>query len=392
MLEKIVVFMISFLIFSNLFGYISAAHILPINNTHLFYITMLFTIYKIAKKPTISFFSNKFTIWIFFYLFVILLWYLFPESQYTVPELRRKILSILSALIFMILLYYDENYKIAQKAILVATIVSILNNIYEFINPFAFFPPDSTVGVFGRSAGFYLNPTISGAAILAGMLLSFDLVKNLLKPFFIIFVFIGVFLTFSRSDIIAFILIFILMVYKKKIKLKASVFIPIILMLIFSLSFSSLQNFIEYKYPSAYKNIINRIEWFTSPESHKDLSANERKEVAEAGLNLFFTHPFSGAGLAATRPGHWMHRVSTHNIYLNNMAELGIIGFFLYPLLILSITYKAAGKFKPIVHIFAIFALFIGFFTHNILDDLCFLFSFALISNITYKSQRTVLQ
>jgi len=195
---------------------------------------------------------------------------------------------------------------------------------------------------------------------------------------------VGVFLTFSRSAIVGFMLVYLYMTIKKKLDFKYMVFIPIILFVFFTLSLPFLTTYIEKNHSGGASNIINRVMWFTNPAEHADTSTSEREKVAAKAFKMFYDHPFVGSGLGSTV--HWNERVSTHNIYLTHTAEIGLLGLFIYPLLLYSIVLQARDETKITAGAFAIFTLFIGLFSHNLLDELYMLFAFALMANLSYKS------
>lgn len=385
-IDKILIFIISFLIFSNIINYLSHANMASLTTVHLFFLTVAFTFYLAVKKINLSFINIKLNWWILFYLCLILLWFILPHNDYSIEELRRKILSIAALFFFMVFIFYDgEEAKTVRQAVLFTTLLSIFNNIYEFINPYAFFPKYSDIGVFGRSAGFYYNPTISGGAIVLGTIMTITFIKKIYRIWFMLFAFIGVFLTFSRSAIVGFVLVYLAMTIKKQIDVRYMVIIPLVLFLVLSFSFPSLVKFVETTYGGSSSNIINRTLWFLDPVAHQDFSQNERQYVASKAMDMFADHPFFGAGLGSTL--HWDARVSTHNIYLTNMAEIGLLGILVYPLLIYAVFRQSKGEAKTVAAVFAMYTLFIGFFSHNILDELYFLFAFALVANLSYKSR-----
>lgn len=384
-IDRILIFIFSFLIFSNVINYISKANIFFLTSVHLFLLTAMITIYLILKKADHSFIHIKLNWWIVFYLCVILLWFIMPHNDFSVGELRRKILSIVSLLIFMVFIFYDDkDTSTVRLSILFATLLATFNNIYEFIHPFAFFPMYSEVGVIGRSAGFYIDPTISGGAIILGLILSVTFIKKSYRIWYMLFSSVGVFLTFSRSAIVGFMMIYLYMTIKKQLDFKYLVFIPIVMFVVFSFSLPFLTTYIEKNHSGGANNIINRVMWFTNPADHVDHSATERQEVAQKAFKMFANNSFFGAGLGSTV--HWDARVSTHNIYLTNMTEIGWLGLLIYPLLIFSITTQARGEIKKIAGTFALFTLFIGLFSHTLMDALYALFAFALMANLSYKS------
>lgn len=386
-IDKIFIFIITFLIFSNVVNYLSHAKMTSLTTVHLFLLTAVFTSYMVFKKPDFSFINIKLNWWILFYFSVILLWFILPHNEFTMPEFRRKMLSVMSIFIFMIFIFYDnKNISTVRQAVLFVTLLSIFNNIYEFINPTAFFPIGSGIGVFGRAAGFYLNPTISGGAIILGVILSFSIVPKVYRMWYIFFSFIGVFLTFSRSAIVGFVLVYLIMTLKKQLHFKYSVFIPILFFVVLSFSLPFLTQYIETTYKGNASNVINRAMWFINPVEHADHSTSQRGYVAMRAFNMFAEHPWIGNGLGSTT--HWDYIVSTHNMNLTNMAEFGLIGVFIYPLLLFSVIWRAKGNTRIVASTFIIFTFFISLFSHNILDELYFLFAFSLMANMSCKSQK----
>lgn len=384
-IDRILIFTLTFLIFSNVINYMSKANLFFLTSVHLFLLTAIIALYFVFKNSDPSFIHIKLNWWIVFYVCVILLWYILPHNEYSIEELRRKILSIASILIFMIFIYYDdENTSTVRQALLFTTLLATFNNIFEFMNPFAFFPIDSMIGVLGRSAGFYINPTISGGAIVLGTILSITYIKRSYRIWYMLFSSVGVFLTFSRSAIVGFMLVYLYMTIKRKLDFKYMVFIPIVLFVVFTLSLPFLTTYIEKNHSGGANNIINRIMWFTNPVEHADKSTSEREKVATKAFKMFTEHPFVGSGLGSTV--HWNERVSTHNIYLTHIAEIGLLGLLIYPLLLYSIILQARDETKITAGAFASFTLFIGFFSHNLLDELYMLFAFALMANLSYKS------
>jgi len=383
-IDKIFIFIISYLIFSNIVNYLSRENMTSLTSVHLFLLTAVFTSYMVFKKPDFSFIDIKLNWWIVFYLCMILLWFILPHNEFSIKDLQRKILSIASIFIFMIFIFYDDkNTSIVRKAVFVATLVAVFNNIYEFINPYAF----TDVILFpGRSSGFYLNPSVAGKVIVIGVILSMTILKKQYRTWFLFFSFVGVFLTFSRAAIIGLMIVYLYMLIKKQLDFKYSVFIPIVLFVVLSFSLPFLSSYVKTTHTAGASNVINRVMWFIDPTGHADHSTGERQYVANKAFDMLAKGPFLGAGLGSTK--HWDARVSTHNIYLTTSAEFGILGILIFPLLIYSIIQNARDEAAIIAGIFAIIILYMGFFAHTLLDELDILFAYALIANLSYKSQR----
>ncbi len=131
-------------------------------------------------------------------------------------------------------------------------------------------------------------------------------------------------------------------------------------------------------------NLINRLDFFSGKSERLDGSQTERLALAEGAFTAFADNPIIGKGLGYTE--HWNFRVSTHNMYLLFMVQFGIIGAFLYPLLIYSAVRNARNEARQLAKPFAVYFLMIGFTTHNVLDAYHLIIGLALMANMSYKS------
>ncbi|MEE9327311.1 MAG: O-antigen ligase family protein [Cocleimonas sp.] len=288
-----------------------------------------------------------------------------------------------------LLISFDDNkLTITRKAILTVTIFTIAGNIAEFFIPDLFSSLDSGYNITGRSAGLYLNANTSGEAIILGMILSYSMLDKKYRTFFLVASLLGVISTFSRTAIASWFVVVAILSYGKVIDKKniAMVLGSLVLVGIFIVPF--VIHYIETNLEAGtVTNLMTRLNFFSSKSQGLDGSQQQRLEVARAALENFANNPLIGAGIAHT--SHWEFPISTHNIYLKLMAEYGIIGVFLYPLLILSTVWKAKNEAVAIARAFSIYLLIIGFTTHNSLDEHHLLIAFAVMANLTYHSKTT---
>jgi O-antigen ligase len=288
-----------------------------------------------------------------------------------------------------LLISFDDNkLTVTRKAILTITIFTIAGNITEFFIPDLFSDLDSGYNITGRSAGLYLNANTSGEAIILGMILSYSMLDKKYRTFFLVASLLGVISTFSRTAIASWFIVVAILSYGKVIDKKniAMVLGSLVLVGIFIVPF--VIGYIEANLEAGtVKNLMTRLNFFSSKSQGLDGSQQHRLEVAKAALESFANNPLIGAGIAHT--SHWEFPISTHNIYLKLMAEYGIIGVFLYPLLILSTIWKAKNEVIAIARAFSIYLLIIGFTTHNSLDEHHLLIAFAVMANLTYRSKIT---
>ncbi len=324
--------------------------------------------------------------WLLFYTVIHLIWILLPHSYATAQDVGNRFISIMYLFTLASLLYFDdENLTTARKAILLVTLISIFNHIYELFVPDAFYALDSIKKIVGRSSGFYGNSTGAGEAIILGMILSYGLVPNRLKVPFLLFALLGVIPTFSRAAIAAWFIVVFILVVTQAIKKKEAVTIGGIVFLLVAVALPIFITFLDVFLGEEAANILGRLDFFSSKHSVSDASAQSRVSIAKAGFNAFADNPLLGGGLALTY--HWAHDISTHNIYLFHMAEFGIIGIFIYPLLLITLLLKSRGEARKTGIAFVAFLFIIGFTSHNVLDGFHTLLAIAVMASWAYKSR-----
>jgi O-antigen ligase len=251
--------------------------------------------------------------------------------------------------------------------------------IYDFAHPGDLYPIDTEGAVLGRAGAMFINPTMAGEAILHVFLLGCALTKNKYRlPLYLVSG-AGILLTFSRSSIIAWLLIFVILVYRRSLPKSAVITMAMVLGVSVVLlgSFESYLNS-RQELDAASSNILARLNFFSS-YSFNDDSSEERADVIRAGWDLFLGNPVFGGGAGATL--FWSQRGSTHNQVLLFAAEYGVIGIGMWVWL-LAILWKGRffedrGLQLAMVFLFA----FMSLFTHQMLDSSFFwLTTFALIS------------
>jgi O-antigen ligase len=94
-----------------------------------------------------------------------------------------------------------------------------------------------------------------------------------------------------------------------------------------------------------------------------DASALERNDALQIGLQAFYASPFLGHGIGHTF--EWAFRVSTHNMYLLLLAEMGVIGCLLYVGLLAAAGLSGRGEALLLTFLFALASVF----SHNMLDQ-----------------------
>jgi len=310
-------------------------------------------------------------------------WLLFQPSQSEIvwQEFHTRILSVLFVIVLLCLFSREDTQLWARYATLVAVLMGVGINLFEVFNPLKFSE------VMGRSAGLYINPNQSAVALILGMIITVGLLPHRYRMLFLVVVGLGVFLTFSRAAIIGWLITFFVIVKTGQISLRRSLSVGCaVLAITFAVAVWKWDT-VQYQLEDLgvlNKNVLSRIDWFNDMKS-SDLSTVERKEVAELGWTMFSDSPVLGNGVGASID--WSFERSSHNEYLNLMVDHGILGLFILPLLVLATAWRARGKVRQIAVTFAVFILFWGFFSHNVLSERHILMMFSLLATMVSSSQ-----
>jgi formate/nitrite transporter FocA (FNT family) len=309
-------------------------------------------------------------------------------DEAAMQDFRNRILSIIFVCL-MYIIYQQKSLKQVKYALLIAVLMSVCNNFYELANPLAFSELNP-----GRPAGFYINPTKTGGALMLGMILSIHTIKKPYRWLFVLFVGCGIMLTFTRGAIAGWLICVPLLIAGRVLSDKRrTVILPGLLLLTFLTilnPLNALSNYFGGSTDGSYWNVNNRLEQFQNPSLDDD-SAKERKTVAKEAWQMFGEHPFWGNGLGSTNSSpstRWSGRVSTHNMYLYYMADNGIIGFLFLPGAIFAVVYRNKGEQKIVLVCYVIFLSFWGFFSHNVLEERYVLSTLALLAAINASQSK----
>lgn len=344
--------------------------------------------FAVASIPLI-FSRNKYIpisviLWCFGFIFVSLLWFvLFPPSgELAFEEIRKRLLAVIF-IIAMALIFSGNKtiHSLARWAIFLAVLITVFNSIYEFFNPAAF----NALGNGGRVTGFYLNPNSNGCALILGMIFSVSILQPIYRLPFVYLVGIGVLFTFSRGAILGWLITVIIFTIARVLHFnKLLYWIFGIGIFILTLGSQWWQELLQNLDLNA--NSLERIAWFQNiSTSDSEDSADSRLEVAQLAWQMFMKHPFFGNGIGSTLT--WNMEISTHNIYLYYMADHGIIGTLILPILVYAVTQHARGETKYIGLAFAAFILLWGLFSHNVLEERYILIMFSLMAAMTGASR-----
>ncbi len=344
--------------------------------------------FAVASIPLIfsrdKYIPTSVILWCFGFIFVSLLWFvLFSASgELAFEELRKRLLAVIFLIAMAFIFSRNPTiHYLTRWAIFLAVLITVFNSIYEFFNPAAF----NALGNGGRVTGFYLNPNSNGCALILGMIFSVSILQPIYRLPFVYLVGIGVFLTFSRGAILGWLITVIIFTVAGVLHFnKILYWILGIGTFIISLGSQWWQELLQNLDLNA--NSLERIAWFQNiSTSDSEDSADSRLEVAQLAWQMFMKHPFFGNGIGSTLT--WNVEISTHNIYLYYMADHGIIGVLILPVLVYGAIRHARGETKYIGLAFAVFILLWGLFSHNVLEERYILILFSLMAGMTEGSK-----
>jgi len=327
--------------------------------------------------------------WCYGFFMVSCTWFLFQPMQSEVAwqELRRRSLAMAFMLIVLAVFSNLEAQVWARRAIFAAVLLGVGLNVFELFNPQTF------SSVIGRAAGLYINPNESGVALVLGMILTLGLLPQRYRLLFAFAVGAGVALTFSRSAMVGWIISIIVILKIGQINLRRSFVTGFVVVAISLIAAVAQWDKIQYQLEDLgvlNSNVMGRVGWLNQPIA-SDESALGRQQVAEIALEKFSDSPVLGQGVGASQKLLMVEggvEISSHNQYLNLMVDHGILGFFILPLLTLAVTWRARGEIKQTGIAFAAFIFYIGFFSHNILEDRFILLAFSLMAAMIFKSRQ----
>jgi hypothetical protein len=301
--------------------------------------------------------------WTIFYLIISLAWFAaYPVTEASQEELRRRVLAIGFIGITWLTFTHPGVLRATRWMLLFVTLLSASLNVVEFFRPSLF----SIVA--GRAAGLYLNPNVSGAALILGMLLCVRLLGPWARVLFILIVGVGVAATFSRAATLGWLLIAASLLVPEAKRLGFVRLASAIVVSVFATGGLVTVVMQNSDTGALLAHVVEDRIGGLGGERPEDTSVRERRELLNYAVDAVTRHPLSGSGLGSN---HFLdHETGLHNQYLNDAVQHGLIGLAILPLLALSLVFGSHGTARTDAIRFALFVLFWGMFSHNVLDEL----------------------
>jgi O-antigen ligase len=315
-------------------------------------------------------------VWCFGFVWVAMLWFLWSsQSEVAWRDVRLRLSAVLLVLSCLMIFASPGAVRSARWAIVFAVLFGVTVNIYDFFVPMTFSE------VQGRSAGLYINPNLSGEALVFGMILGVTVLPSYFRGPFLLLAGVGIFLTLSRGAMVAwFLAVCGLIFFAKGLRVKDLVWTFVLSLLVVGIVLLPKLDAILTTMDQAHvvtKDTERRFEWLTDPFGASDNSALQRQYLAEQAWSKFSEHPWIGSG---TGTFHESFDLPPHNQYLSYMLDHGIVGAAIMPLLILALIWEARGETMRVGLVFGATTLWLSFWTHSMLSFGHSLLLFALLA------------
>lgn len=277
------------------------------------------------------------------------------------------------ALICMILIYFYSKNFFSKNTVILFILISLgiqgLDGVYQsfvgydlFKHNLGSFAEGLTGATFNRNTfGFFMGLGVLTTYFLLIKKFSLDMKNGIVIILFIIFIF-GTLFSYSRATWVAvFICLFLhTIINYKKINLKYLIILVTTCIAIFYLF-----NFSDY--------LSTRFHSLASGDS------SNRYEIWLKAIEMISQKPLFGWGIESWKVFGLKEYAGIHNIYLEILFSLGILGFFCFFIFLFLIS-KNLFKHKDfILLIFLIYFLLIGCFDHSILTGKTYLASITLL-------------
>lgn len=250
--------------------------------------------------------------------------------------------------------------------------------ILDFLSPGLLYPIGTNGATLGRAAATFINPNKAGEAMLLTFILAIPVLRPHYRTALLLLLGAGVIVTFSRAAIVGWMLLWAFLLVRKAVP-KYTLVLPFVALAILPLLLGSFEDYLGGREDLAegLANIQARLDFFQNKVLDDD-SALERAQVLDAGVELFLQNPIFGAGAGAT--SLWSVGTGTHNLPVMLAAEYGVFGIALWIWLAAILWRGNYFQDKRLQVATVAGFVFLSLFTHNMLDSLYWLLTFAIVA------------
>jgi hypothetical protein len=339
----------------------------------LFLLSLPLWLFKSTFKQ--NFLKVPLVAWCFGFGWVTMLWFLgSSQSELAWRDARSRLAAIMLMMSCLMIFATPGAVRSARWALVFAVLFGAALNIYEFFVPLTFSE------IHGRSAGLYINPNLSGEALVLGMILGVTVLPLLCRGPFLLLAGLGIMTTFSRGSIVAWLIAVCGLLLAQGVRGKDLVRTVLLSLVVVGIVLLPKLDAILTTMDRTgviNKNTEERLAWLTNPFGVSDESGWSRMYVAQQAWMKFADHPWIGSG---TGTMYESFDIPPHNQYLSYMLDHGVLGATIVPLLILALIWGARGEARRVGLVFGTTILWLCFFTHTMLSFGHSLVLFALLA------------
>lgn len=308
----------------------------------------------------------KFFICYGFFFLSNLVYITFSDDTSLNDNFNKNILYLVYLIFTYIFFYEALNKKFNLQIVFYTLLVLVtLFNIIDLLDGGSYFV--QFPGFENRPSGFYVNANNSAYAILTCLSILISKSKKVSWYIFTIAM-IGVLLTLSRGGIFVWVMLVLVGFFNKNIN-RNNFFITISVPIILSINLVLLNN-LFLQHSENYNLISERLNFVSGKSSSDAVYEDSRYNLVEKSFEVFSNSPIWGNGVfSLLRNGSDQ---LNHNQYLIILTDYGIIGFFVF-ILMLKTLYSKNNR------IIFVFLLLSALFTHEFLYSYTFLTLFAYL-------------
>ena len=373
--KNIILTVATMMIFLNLTIYFPFVGLFPFPAYLIDLIIFIMVVLFYIKKNLLFPYKNPLILWVLYYTVLNITYFIFSPAgmeEFVYLKLFFFFFFMFFSLIFLFNID-DRNLHVTRTTIaLSAPIATILLGIDYFNSGYFYYGIDVVDSVIGRSAATYFNSNLAGGAMILLLILAIDIIPKKVRLFFILIVFLGIFFTMSRSNIILMFIILIMMFLQKKIYTSHIFTLTLVITLFFTWlgtgGFDTLSKTYDLK---VTENMKNRVDFFRDNQSSDTEDMDERKYILSVALEMYANHPIIGNGYASTRL--WDLHVAPHNTFVMHWADYGIFGIVIIPLLLYLASYQiyqyGRKSEKDLALLLIVYFTLASFVSHNMLGN-----------------------
>lgn len=317
------------------------------------------------------------------YACMCLIWYVGAGGGDPVV-LRERILSIVLCLVsYLVFTASPAALRAARRVLVPMVVFAVVVDLWDITHPYMLIPSSSELATVGRGAGFFINPNQAGAALVAGFALSVGVLPRRWRLPYLAVVTGGVVLTFSRAALLGLVLVCMALASGGRSltwRQLGGAFVLVVVLAVLTWLLVAAE--LREQFHIDPEVSMDRILWIFDTAGRADYSQEERIALLERGWEQFLYSPLVGNGVGSTEL--WEERTSTHNMYAMLASDFGVLGLFVFPVIVLAAMGAGIRRLTDAT-VTGLFLLFWGVFSHNVLSEYYLLISLSLLAALNRR-------